>query len=955
MTIDSLPGCAQAPRGLMRRASPRWSGVRNCFASGLDGPRARRGRRAVEARERDRESSGGALAPRSAVRRPTGRVIDSPAAPGRLVRDVLLRDGSTLRLQAPVRADYDAIRVFYEQLSPESRYFRFHGLGRVDSVARAAVDSSGIDRVSLIARHGGRVIAACSYVGLREPGVAEIALAVADEQQRRGIGTRMLEQLAAIGAERGVRRFDAAVLLANRVMLSVFRNAGFAVKRAGFDELNVSVDITPAKAVVERIDERDHFAALASLRPILAPASVAVIAAADTPGNVGRSLVENIISGGFGGLVELVDPAGGVASARGSVRTVRELEVAPDLVIIAIEGDAVLDLAAEAAAKGARALLVLPAGTEQDIEASSSFEARLLEIVRDAGLRLVGPNSLGLINTAPDVCLNATLTGASVSSGALAICSPSGAVGIGLLAHTGALGLGVSLFASLGNRADVSTNDFLEWCEQDERTLAVILYLDTFGNPEHFTRIARRVSRQKPILAIKGRRSAVRVLAEAHSHTAAALRGDEVFDALLHQAGLLRFRSGDELFSAAEFFERQPLPAGRRIGIVSNSVGVAAIAGDAAAARGLELSEANDAPNPLIMRIGAEPDDYFAAVGRLLAEPAIDALMAFYVEVHQGDPAAVLEAISMACAGQPKPAVASVVRSDGRRRPRTRTGVPNFLFPESCANVLASAVERREWLSRPLGEAPGYYDLDGPAARAIVDGFLDRNPAGGWISLGQAEALLATHGIPVVASRRCRDPKRAVAVAAEIGKPVVLKADFEAPGPRGEIDAVIRGLLGEAAIRAGWRELRRRMRVAGYPWIGAFVQPLYDSGVSMLVGAVSDPDLGQVLAVGLGGRQAGLGCSTAFRLLPLTDADADELIDASRSVAAELDGFRGSEPLDRQSLRDVILRFALLLRCVPEVVEADLNPIRCMTTGCVTLDTRVRIEHRGPIERVKTW
>ena len=880
---------------------------------------------------------------------------DSSGEPVRLVRDVLLRDGSTLRLQAPDPADYEDIRAFYEQLSPQSRYFRFHGMGRTDIVARAAVESSGIDRVSLIARHAGRVIAACSYQGLREPGVAEIALAVTDDEQQRGIGTRMLEQLAAIGAERGVRRFDASVLLANRVMLRVFRNAGFAVNRAGLDEFNVSVDITPVEAVVQRIDERDHFAALASLQPVLAPSSVAVIGAAETPGSVGRALVENIRNGGFGGVVEWVDPGGEVVSAGRSLRRLGELEVAPDLVILAVEEAAVLDFAAAAAATGAKALLVLPAGREQDIEASSWLEARLLDIVRDAGLRLVGPNSLGLINNAPEVRLNATFTGASVSSGGLAICSPSGAVGIGLLSHAAALGLGVSLFASLGNRADVSTNDLLEWCEQDRRTVAVILYVDTFGNPEHFTRIARRVSRNKPILAIKGRRSAARVLAEARSHTAAALHGNEVVDALLHQAGLLRFRSGDELFNAAEFFERQPLPAGRRIGIVSNSVGVATIAADAAAARGLEVREAGDAPNPLIMPIGAGPDDYGTGVKRLLGEPSIDALMVFYVDVHEGDPDAVLQTISAACAGQPKPAVSCVVRSDGRPRPRTPAGVPNFLFPESCANVLASAVERREWLSRPLGEVPDYPDLDGPAARAMVEAFLERNPAGGWISLGEAEALLATHGIPIVASHRCRDLERAVAVAAEIGKPIALKADFEAPGPAGDIDAVLRGLLDEPAIRAGWQELQRRMRVAGYPWIGAIVQPLYDQGVSVLVGAVADPDLGPVLAVGLGGRQAGLGRSTAFRVLPLTDADADELIDASRSVAAELDGFRGSEPLDRQSLRELILRLALLLRRVPELVEADLNPTRCTTTGCVVLDTRVRIERRGPIERVKTW
>ena len=305
-------------------------------------------------------------------------MFESPGASGRLVRDVLLRDGSTLRLQAPGRADYEDIRAFYEQLSPRSSYFRFHGIGRADLVARAAVESSGIGRVSLIARHGGRVIAACSYEGLREPGVAEIALAVADGEQRRGIGTRMLEQLAAIGAERGVRRFDAAVLSENRVMLWRVSECRLCDQASGFrKELDVSVDITPAEAVVQRIDQRDHFAALASLRPILAPSSVAVVAPADKPGSIGRELVENISNGGFGGEVELVNPGGAVVSAERSVRTLRELEFAPDLVILAVEGEAVLDFAAEAAAKGARALLAVPAGPEQHIAASSWVEDRL--------------------------------------------------------------------------------------------------------------------------------------------------------------------------------------------------------------------------------------------------------------------------------------------------------------------------------------------------------------------------------------------------------------------------------------------------------------------------------------------------------------------------------------------------------------------------------------------------
>ena len=838
----------------------------------------------------------------------------------------------------------------------ESRYFRFHGFGRTDIVARADAEASGVDRLALIGRHDGRVVAVACYVGLREPGVAEVAFAVADDDQRRGIGMRMLEQLAALAADRGIRRFDAEVMANNRPMLAVFEHAGFAVRREGFGELTVWLDITPTEAVLERIDERDHVAAVASLRAIFAPSSVAVVGAAATPGNVGRAVLANIIAGGFEGVVIPVNRDGGVVCSMRAACGLGELEVAPELVIIAAAGDEVLEFAKEAAEKGARALLVLPPGSAHEGEASAAREERLLEIVRGAGMRMVGPSSLGVLNTAAEVSLNATFTGASVRAGALAIGSPSGAVGIGLLGHASARQLGVSMFASLGNRADVSTNDLLECWEQDDRTAAVILYVESFGNPERFTRIARRVSRIKPILVVKGRRRAERVLSEARSHTAAALRGDAVIDALLQQAGVLRFRSGEELFNAAEFFERQPLPSGRRIGIVSNSAGVATLAADACATRGLEIREASEAQNPMLVGITAGPNEYAASIRELLGDAGIDALMVFYIEFYDGDPEAVLEAISAVSARQPKPVVASVLRSDGRLPARTGTGVPNFRFPESCPAVLARAAERREWLSRPLGEPPHYRDLDGPAARVVIASFLDREPAGGWLSLAEAEALLATHGIPVSASHHCRDLERAVAVAAEIGAPVALKADFAAPAHASDIDAVMLGVEGESALRSGWRELERRVQAAGREWIGAIVQRLVaPGGADVLVGAISDPDLGPVLAVGLGGRQAGLGRRAAFRLVPETDEEADELIDSAEGVATQLDGFRGSALLDRQALRELILRFALLLREAPEVVEADLNSVRCMTSGCVVLDMRLRIEHRRPVERVKTW
>jgi acetate---CoA ligase (ADP-forming) len=874
----------------------------------------------------------------------------------RLVRDVLLRDGSTLRLQAPAPADLDDIQEFFDGLSPQSRHMRFHGCVRTDLAARAAAESGGVDRVALIARHEGPVVAVASFDGLREPRAAEVAFAVADDWRRRGLATRMLEQLAEIAAARGINRFDANVLSVNRATLRVLDGAGYGLRRRGsFDELTVSLDITPTETVQERIDERDHSAAIAALRPILAPSSVAVVGAAATPGNLGRAVLANIVAGGFAGVVTPVNRAGSVVSSMRAAHSLAELEAAPELVIISAAGDEQLEFAAEAASAGARALVLLPASPEDGSVASPERGKRLLEIVRDAGSRMVGPGSLGVINTAADVSLYATFSGASVHAGGLAIGSQAAGLGIGLLGQAEARQLGISMLVSLGSPADVSINDLLEWCEDDDRTAVLMLYVEAFGDPERFTRIARRVSRKKPVLAVKGRRSAERPRDEARSHTAAALHGDAVADALMRHAGLLRFDSGEAMLDAAQLFESQPLPSGPRIGIVSNSAGVATLAADACAVRGLEVREPGDSQCPLILGIGAGPDEYAASIRKLFGDVGVDALMVHYVDHHDGHPEAVLDAICAVSQGRSKPVVASVVRSDGRLPSRTDPGVPNFLFPDSCAAVLARAAERRAWLSRPLGVAPRYCGLDGTAARALVSGLLDREPAGGWLSLGDAEALLATHAIPVVPSQRCRDLDGAVAAAQEIGGLVALKPDFAVPAHPGDIDAALLVLEGEPAVRSGWRELERRVRAAGQEWTGAIVQRLVAPGADVLVGAFGEPDLGSVIAVGLGGRRAGLAESVGFRVPPATDVEADELIDSCGGVATQLDGFRGAAALDRAALRELILRFALLLGEVPEVVEADLNPIRCMTNGCAVLDARVRIERRPTAQRIQTW
>ncbi len=517
------------------------------------------------------------------------------------------------------------------------------------------------------------------------------------------------------------------------------------------------------------------------------------------------------------------------------------------------------------------------------------------------------------------------------------------------------MGWACSSFVSLGDRVDVSTNDLLELWEEDPRTAAVMVYVETFGNPDHFARIAQRVSRRKPLLAVKGRRAPRADRDRARSHTAAALRSDAVVDAMFGQAGVLRFGGGAELFNAAEFFESQPLPLGRRVAVISNSEGIATLTVDACAGLGLVVEPAgSEQPNPLLLGLEAGAAEYAAALAAALADPDADAVIATYSGRYEGDPEAVAGAVAVGAASRAKPVVASIVRADGTRP--TDAGVPNYLFPDECAAVIARAAGRREWLSRPLGERPAFTDLDPAAARVTIGAALERSgTGGGWLVAGDAEDVLGSHRIPVVDSHRCASVEDAIAAADRVGGAIALKAAFEPPADAGDVDAVLLGLDGEAAVRAGWVELERRVALSGRAWTGVIVQPLVAPGADVLVGAVTDPDLGPVMAVGLGGRQAGLGSSAAFRPLPATDVEADELIDASRSVATQLAGFRGGPALDRIALRELILRFSRLLHECPELVEADLNPVRCMPRGCVVLDLRIRAEDRRPPARVKTW
>jgi acetate---CoA ligase (ADP-forming) len=832
-----------------------------------------------------------------------------------LVRDVILRDGSALRLRSPRLEDEETIKAFFDGLSPESRYLRFHGLGRTDVVARDYARADGDARVALVAHLGERVVAVAGYDRLNEPAVAEVAFAVAEDMRGRGLATRMLEQLAEVASERGITRFDAEVLADNRSMLHVFTNAGFDTRRrSDFGEIHLALDVHPSERLEERIADRTHAATVASLRPLMAPRSVAVVGASSSDDSVGGAVFRSIVAGGFAGVATPVHPHGGVVASSRAARSLAELPEPPDLVVIAVPATEVLGVVAEAAECGVRALLVVSTGfSDSDEPEGRAREEALVEAVRAHGLRLVGPNAPGVVNTDPAVGLSALVGDVTVGEGRLALASQSGALGLALLGHAAGRGLGVSSFLALGNRADVSTNDVLSYWADDPRTAVVALYMESFGNPRRFSQVSRRVSRLKPILVVKGGRGGA--------------LGAAASDALFRQAGVLRVESTQSLFEAAELLERQPLPRGRRIGVVTNSGGLGVVAADACLARGLALASPAEATrerlaaqlpgadrlgNPIDLGLRAPPADEERAVQALLADDLVDAVLVLHVGLGGEDPVARLEALEVAAAGADKPVVASVVGSGGEMPQREQSQVPNFRFPEAGVRALALAADRRDWLSRPLGQAPPVDDLDIAAARALVARLGD-----GWLEVADAEALMATAALEVLHAESCDDPDAAVLAAAAVAGPVALKAGR---------DHVLLGIEGEGAVRGAWQELVRRTGASRI-----FVQALAEPGADAVLRAVVDPDLGAVIGVGERGAEL------HYRLAPLTDADADELT------------------VDIPSLRPAVVRLAALAEAVPELAEADLQPVRLTGERALALDVRVRLGPAPDRHSVKTW
>jgi acyl-CoA synthetase (NDP forming)/GNAT superfamily N-acetyltransferase len=887
---------------------------------------------------------------------------------------VILRDGSTAAVRRAVADDRAEVEALLAGLSEASRRSRFLG-GKVPAgAAEEMCTGEPADRLTLLVLRliDGlpRVIAAGSYfrVGAR---TAEVAFTVADEFHGKGLATLLLERLAVIAVRNGFERFRAVSSAENRAMSDVFRDSGFTeteVREGGYIETDLM--LRPTRAGVARLELRDRLATAASLRPLLAPRSIAVVGASRDPASIGGRPAAAIRAAGFTGAVYLVNPRAAEIGGLKCFPSVRAIPEPPDAAVIAVPRDAVAAAVDDCAARGVRGLIVITAGFAEADAEGRERQRRLVEQVRGLGMRMVGPNCMGLINADPAVRLNASFSPVFPPPGRIAMSSQSGALGLAILALAAESGVGLSTFVSVGNKADVSGNDLIQYWEDDPNTDVILLYLESFGNPRRFARLARRVGRTKPIVAVKSGRSRAGGRA-AGSHTAALAASDTVVEALFRQTGVVRADTLDEMFDLAVLLSNQPLPRGRRVGVLTNAGGPAILCTDACEAAGLtvpEFSPALAAPlrgllspaaavgNPVDMIASAGPEQYRRCIETLMACGEIDSLAVLFIPVDPRGAGAVVAAIAAGIAagrrseqGANKAVLASILTPEQKGRVLSAGGekVPVYVFPENLGRALGKAAAYAEWRAAPPGLVPELPDVDAAAARAICR----RTAEGGaeWLSAADTLSVLRSAGLPAV-GRFAAGAEEAAAAAAEIGFPVAIKLASQTVVHKTEAGGVRLNLPDQGAVRAAFDQMSRRVRAEhGADAVqGVLVQPMIAGGVELLVGVAQDPVFGPLVAFGLGGVFVEILGDVCFGLTPLTDRDADRMLDSIRGRRL-LEGYRGKPAADREALRDLLLRVSRLAEEVPEIEELDLNPVFALPPGqgCRIADARIRVKRQA--------
>lgn len=874
--------------------------------------------------------------------------------------DIVLRDGVMARFRPMKTTDAGALVEFFERLGAESRYFRFFRakkiLTREEVEFFTTVDYD--DRMAIAVFHEQEMVAVGRYD--REEGdrtVAEAAFAVADDQQGRGIGTQLLQLLTTYGRSRGVESFKASVLPDNLAMMRVFRNSGYTLTRS-LDEGVYSVEFPVESSESARAAEarREQRAIAASILPMFYPRSIAVVGASRTPGSIGARLFDNIMQSRFSGVVFPVNPQTDVV---GSVRAYRSVTAIPDrvdLAIIVVPAAVVLGVVRECAEKGVRGLVVISAGFSEVGPGGTELEAELVELVRSGGMRMIGPNCMGLVNTDPAVNLNATFAPVYPPRGNVAMLSQSGALGISILDYARRHDIGISQFVSIGNKADVSGNDLILSWEEDPSTDVIVMYLESFGNPRKFARIARRIGRKKPIVAVKSGRSLAGSRA-ASSHTGALASVDVAVDALSAQTGMIRVDTIQELFGVASLLANQPLPTGRRVAVITNAGGPGILAADALEAAGLDLpvfsgelqarlaegvpAEAS-VSNPVDLIASAGVDEYGHAARILAESDEIDSVITIHIQTTEGGPD-VGGAVLAACADSTKTQLAVLMESgSGRVTMRNEAMViPVYDFPEEAAKALARAVDYTEWRGTPYGAVPTFEDVKGAEARATVARALDRLGAdGGWLTDDEVREILHAFGISTPRSFTVTTADEAEARWTEIGGPVAMKLIAPSALHKTDIGGVALNVTGRDDVRRVFGNLMALAADAD----GVLVQEMILQGHETLIGMTEDPSFGPLLVFGMGGIFVELLKDVVVRVAPITDSEATQMVAGIKS-AKLLEGYRGQPAGDVRAVEEALLRVSALLEAVPELAEMDLNPVmvRPPGKGVVVVDARIRV------------
>jgi acyl-CoA synthetase (NDP forming)/RimJ/RimL family protein N-acetyltransferase len=874
----------------------------------------------------------------------------------------LLTDGATVEIRPARPEDFAAVRDMHAEMSPDNLYLRFFSLSPLaaEREARRICREPGPDHAALLAVLDGEVVGSCSYerAGDRSRS-ADIAFAVADGMHHRGIGTLLLEHLVSLARSRDIGTFTAEALSENSAMLRVFADAGLPVHRSLVDDVYEFTFPLPADGADaalgtyrDTVAVRERSADVASMRPMLAPASVAVIGASRRPGSVGRVILQNIISGGFPGPVYPVNPHAAELDGIPCVPSAAALPDHVDLAVIAVPASAVLGVAEECGRRGVKALVVVAAGL------SGAARAELFGICRRHGMRMVGPASFGVAN--PGIGLDATFAARHPKTGVAGLALQStGGTGFVLLEHLSRLGLGISSLVSFGDKDDVSGTDMLQWWEVDGQTTLALLYLESIGNPPKFARTARRVGRTVPVLTVDvGRSPAGGRLAGARAARAATPLVTR--RALFEQAGIIAVADLGELLDAATQLAVQPVPAGDRIGVVSNTRGGVVLASDACADAGLQIASLTgdtrralrellggdaEVAGPVDTTLLVTPGSFRRSLELVGADPGVDVVLALTATTAGGDLVPEVSAARL-----PVPIAAAVM--DQVEVVRLLPGpdpdsapVPAYAYPRSAALALGHAARYGIWRAAPPGHMP---DLDGlrqERARELVEGFLARPSRGGWLPRDRTLELLGCYGVPLADSAVAATEDAAVAAAARFGGPVALRADVPGLLRTGDARNMLTGLRGADEVRRGFRLLQE---VVGGRLAGVVVRPMVAGGVEVTIRVLHEQVAGPLVLFGAGPADDELA-DRAARLAPLTDADADALIRSVRATPRLL-GLRDSPAADLTALRDMLLRVSRMVDDLPQVAELELRPVFARPDGVQAVDGWVRLRVAEPAD-----